>query len=229
MLNDITLRLYNLYHWEPLPRRSHIIYSHYPLPKSSIVNPIWLYGGRCWERDLEIWLCTYNFSFWRLTQAIFITKVPWPTNSQLTKTKNSVLIPSSDSISMSHNYLTPSHRQQIRWVHWALWFTTLDYIYIYIYIYICCLKARALESVTMSYRVEAKELRYLLWIQNHLFHHLYYQWIERIWQDWNVWDYVFFVLCLRAETFMTSLWYIRYTPHLAQFNCRNNAYINETY
>jgi len=162
MLNDVTLRLYNLYHWEPVPRQSHIIYSHYPLPKSSIVNPIWIYGGRCRKRDFDIWLCTYNFSFWRLTQAIFITKVLWRTNSQLTETKCSMLIPSSDSISMSQNYVTPLRRKQSRWLHWALWLTTLE-------LYVPCLKGSALDSATMPYQVEAKELRYLLWIHNHLY------------------------------------------------------------
>jgi len=130
MLNDVTLRLYNLYHWEPLPRQWHIIYSHYPLPKSSVVNPIWLYGGRCWKRDLQIWLCTYDFSFWRLNAGDLYHEGSVACEFSAHQNQDSMLIPPSDSISMSQNYVTPSRRQQSRWVHWALWVTTLDYTYL---------------------------------------------------------------------------------------------------
>ena len=201
MLNDVTLRLYNLHHGEPLPRQSHIIYCHDPLPTSSIVNPIWLYAERCWKRDLQIWLCIYNVSFWTLTQAIFITKLLWRTNSQLTKTEDSMLIPPLIH-SVCHEITSEtSHPKQSRWVHWAMCFATLD-------LYVPRLKVgSASDSAEMPYPVEAKELLYLpLFKIICIFRHLYHRWIERIWQDWNVWmDALFCSLCLRGWDLVTPL------------------------
>lgn len=131
MLNDVSPLLYNLYYRETLPCQSHIICSPCPLPTSYIVNPIWPHGGRCWKCDLEIWLCIYNSSFWRLTQAIVVTKVLWHTNCQIAGKEDCVVANSSSvSFSMSQNFFTPLYPKESKWVHWALSYSSWDRIYV---------------------------------------------------------------------------------------------------